>query len=61
MEVPDQLQQIMRTRRSTERAVRMALFEKEEQKYILRELQKAVGQANVILSEEKINGARELT
>ncbi|AWP08097.1 Toll-like receptor 2 type-1 [Scophthalmus maximus] len=58
MEVPDQLRLIIEDQETYRSAVRMinsvSQNKKDDEKYIVREMQKAMGQANAILSEEKL-------
>ncbi|KAI9519660.1 hypothetical protein NQZ68_025798 [Dissostichus eleginoides] len=53
MEVPDQLRLIIEDQEKYRKAVRM-LNSNDDEKYIVREMKKAIGQANIILSEEKV-------
>ncbi|TKS73717.1 Toll-like receptor 1 [Collichthys lucidus] len=55
MEVPDQLRLIIEDHEKYRKAI--SLWKNGDEKYIMREMQKAIGQANTILSEEKVTPA----
>ncbi|GAA6223906.1 uncharacterized protein LOC118315701 isoform X1 [Lates japonicus] len=52
MEVPDQLRLIIEDQEKYRQA--LSLWKRDDERYIVREMQKAVGQANTILSEAKV-------
>uniref|UniRef100_UPI003AAF8A97 uncharacterized protein n=1 Tax=Centroberyx gerrardi TaxID=166262 RepID=UPI003AAF8A97 len=52
MEVPDQLRLVIEDQEKYRMAI--GLWKRDDEKYILREMQKAVGEANTILSEQKV-------
>ncbi|XP_045893004.1 uncharacterized protein LOC123961558 [Micropterus dolomieu] len=52
MEVPDQLRLIVEDQEKYRTAI--SLWKKDDEKYIVREMQKVIGQANTILSAEKV-------
>ncbi|KAK1888051.1 Toll-like receptor 2 type-1 [Dissostichus eleginoides] len=58
MEVPDQLRLIIEDQEKYRKAVRMinsvSQNKNDDEKYIVREMKKAIGLANIILSEEKV-------
>ncbi|KAE8296046.1 Toll-like receptor 1 Toll/interleukin-1 receptor-like protein [Larimichthys crocea] len=56
MEVPDQLRLIIEDHENVPIGllIQISLWKNGDEKYIVREMQKAIGQANTILSEEKV-------